>query len=235
LLAVNSLQTILPTKAISALGYKASFGQQQILRHVLDPACRRLVISCMTRYGKTLFVAIGLLLHICRTPIELHPKPKRIVIIAPTRDQTRILRGYINQIITQNNHLSSLLDEPKGASSKRLHSERSKNRLTFKNGWEIITLTAHAGENEQNPAPNLMGHGGDIIILDEACLIHQSVYTSRISRMLGDDAANSKLVIVMNPWNKNNFAHTAWNDPSFTKIHVDWRQALFEGRTTQAY
>ena len=188
----------------------------------------------MTRYGKTLFVAIGLLLHICYTPIEPHPKVKRIIIIAPTREQTRILRGYINQIITHNNHLNNLLDETKN-SSKRLCSERSKSRLTFKNGWEIITLTAYAGDNEKDPAPSLMGHGGDIIVIDEACLIHQSVYTSRISRMLGDNAANSKLVIVINPWDKNNFAYTAWNDPTFTKIHINWHQALLEGRTTQAF
>jgi hypothetical protein len=189
----------------------------------------------MTRYGKTLFVAIGLLLLICCSPIELHPKVKRIVIIAPTIEQTRILRGYINELITRNTPLNSLLDKSNSGSPKRLRAEQSKQRITFKNGWEIVTLTAHAGDNEENPAPNLMGWGGDIIVIDEACLIRQEVYTSRISRMLGDNPTDSKLIIIANPWHKHSFVYQAWNNPAFTKIKVDWHQALVEGRTFQAY
>ncbi|MCL1977610.1 MAG: terminase family protein [Candidatus Bathyarchaeota archaeon] len=217
------------------LGYTATCGQQEIIGLVLKPECKRLIISCMTRYGKTRFVAIGLLTLIYNTMVEFQSKPKRILIIAPTREQTSILRGYISELIANNSKLAKLLDEPNRSSPQRLRTEMSKQRLTFKNGWELITLTAFAGENEADPAPNLMGHGGDIIVIDEACLIRQTVYTSRISRMLGDDAANSKLIIIMNPWNKLNFAYTAWQDPAFTKIKIDWRQALSEGRTTQAY
>ena len=203
---------------MTVLGYNATYGQQQIIGLVLDPLCKRLILSCMTRYGKTRFVAIGLLTLIYSTKVEFRPKPKRILIIAPTREQTRILRGYISELIANNPRLAELLDEPDRSSPERLRTEMSKQRLTFKNGWELITLTAFAGENEDDPAPNLMGHGGDIIVIDEACLIRQTVYTSRISRMLGDDAANSKLIIIMNPWNKQNFAYTAWNDQAFTPM-----------------
>jgi hypothetical protein len=110
----------------------------------------------------------------------------------------------------------------------------SKKRLTFKNGWEIITLTAYAGENEDDPAPNLMGFGGDIIVLDEADLIRRKVYTSRISRMLGD-TPDAKLITIVNPWDITNFAHEQWINPSFKTINIDWQQALTEGRTTQTY
>jgi len=190
----------------------------------------------MTRYGKTFCVALGLLLEILKTPIETPIKVKRIAIIAPSNDQTKILRGYINEIISNNVYLSNMLDKSKGASpSNRLRSEQSKQCLTFKNGWEIRTLTAHSGVNEENSAPSLMGWGADIVVLDEACLIQQSVYTSRISRMLGDNPANSKLIIIMNPWYKDNFAYNAWNSSDFKKVHVNWQQALEEGRTTQAY
>lgn len=189
----------------------------------------------MTRYGKTLFVAIGLLLLIANTPVTFNPKNKRILIIAPSTDQTKILRGYISACIAKDKILYSLVDKPDRSTPQRLKAEMSKQRLTFKNGWELITLTAHAGENEDDPAPNLMGWGGDIIVVDEACLIRQTVYTSRISRMLGDDAENSKLIIIVNPWNMLNFAYEGWQNPLFTKIHVDWKQALAEGRTTETY
>jgi hypothetical protein len=222
-------------KTITLLGYPAAFGQQQIVGAVMNPNCRRLVISAMTRYGKTRFAAIGLLLLIANTPVELHPKPKRIIIIAPRVEQTKILRSYISQHIAANQTLSALLDEAGGAASKRIKKETSKRLLTFKNGWEILTLTAHAGKNEADPASNLMGWGGDIIVLDEACLIRQDVYTSRISRMLGDDPQNSKLIILANPWTKNNFVWDAWQNPNYKQIHIGWQQALAEGRTSQTF
>jgi hypothetical protein len=217
------------------LGYEATPGQQEIVGCVLDPQVKRLIISAMTRYGKTRFVAIGLLLLIANTPISYNQKNKRILIIAPSTDQTKILRGYISEHIAANKTLSALVDKPNKASPERLKAEMSKQRITFKNGWELITLTSHAGENEADPAPNLMGWGGDIIVVDEACLIRQEVYTSRISRMLGDDAENSKLIVIVNPWNKLNFAWEAWQNPLFTKIQISWQQALEEKRTTQAY
>jgi hypothetical protein len=80
-----------------------------------------------------------------------------------------------------------------------------------------------------------MGEGGDIIVVDEACLIKQPVYDKRISRMLGDNASESKLVIIVNPWDKNNFAYDAWQNESYVKIHIPWQQALTEGRTTQDF
>jgi len=220
---------------VTLLGYPASCGQQQIVGSILNPNCKRIVISAMTRYGKTRFAAIGLLLLIANTPIELNPVPKRIIIIAPRVEQTKILRNYISQHIAANQTLSALLDEPGGTASNRIKKETSKRFLTFKNGWEILTLTAHAGKNEQDPASNLMGWGGDIIVLDEACLIRQDVYTSRISRMLGDNPEHSKLIILANPWSKSNFVWEAWQNPAYKQIQIGWQQALAEGRTAQTY
>jgi hypothetical protein len=189
----------------------------------------------MTRYGKTRFAAIGLLLLIANTPLALKAKPKRIIIIAPRVEQTKILRSYISEHIAANPTLSALIDDNTQTTTERLKKETSKRLLTFKNGWSILTLTAHAGKNEADPAANLMGWGGDIIVLDEACLIRQEVYTSRISRMLGDDAANSKLIIIANPWSKDNFVWDAYQNPAYKKIQIGYQQALAESRITQGY
>ncbi|MCL2359836.1 terminase family protein, partial [Candidatus Bathycorpusculum sp.] len=224
-----------PLRTITLLGYPATLGQQQITGAVLNPECRRLVICAMTRYGKTRFAAIGLLLLIANTPIALKAKPKRIIIIAPRVEQTKILRSYISEHIAANPILSALLDDNTRTTTERLKKETSKRLLTFKNGWSILTLTAHAGKNEDDPASNLMGWGGDIIVLDEACLIRQDVYTSRISRMLGDDPQNSKLIILANPWSKNNFVWDAYQNPTYKKIQIGYQQALAEGRITSGY
>jgi len=219
----------------NALGYNLTRGQQHIVGAVLDPNVKRLIISAMTRYGKTRNVAIGLLLIIASTPIEFRNKSQRILIIAPTTEQTSIIRNYIAEMIAKSSILCQLVNKPSRSSPEQLKNEMSKKRLTFKNGWEIITLTAHGEENEDDPAPNLMGWGGDIVVLDEACLILNKVYTQRISRMLGDNAADCKLITLINPWNMQNFAYQQWINPQFKKIHIGWQQALQEGRTTEFF
>jgi hypothetical protein len=210
------------------LDYPLTAGQLRIVGCVLDEQVQRLIISCMTRYGKTRVVAIALLLYI------LEHQNKKILIIAPTIDQTNIIRNYISEMIANNTTLCNLVDQPTHSGPEHLKSEMSKKRLTFKNGCELITLTAHGEENSKDPGKQLMGFGGDIVVLDEACLIMDEVYTSRISRMLGD-SPDSKLITIVNPWKITNFAFKQWQNPLFKKVHVDWKQALDEGRITETY
>lgn len=211
----------------TVLGYELTEGQIEIVGAVLDPQVKRLSVCAMTRYGKTRSVAIGLLLVIMRSN-ELYGKPVKIILASPTKKQTNIIRNYISEHISGTPALIALVDNPGRGDPEHLKKEMSKERITFKNGCQLLTLTAH-GKGEQ-----LMGFGGDIIVLDEAGLIHDEVYTSRISRMLGD-APDSKLIELVNPWNKHNFAWRHWQNPEFRTIHIDWRKALREGRTTQTY
>jgi len=203
-------------------GWQLTSGQTRIVSAILNPKHQRLTVCATTRYGKTRAVAIAILLYILA-----HPKTK-IALIAPTRDQTAILRNYIAEHIATTPILSALVDSPSRGDPEQLRKEMSKKRVTFKNGSEIITLTAH-GTGEQ-----LMGFGANIVVLDEACLIDDEVYRSRISRMLGD-SPDSKLVEMVNPWHRHNFAFRHWQSPRFKKIHIDWRQALREGRVTETY
>jgi hypothetical protein len=213
---------------VTALGYELSPGQVRIVGSVLDPTVKRLIISCMTRYGKTRVVAIALLLYV------LNSTNKKILIIAPTLDQTNIIRNYIAEMIADNTTLCNLVDHQTHTGPEHLKSEMSKKRITFKNGCEIITLTAHGEEGGKDPGKQLMGFGGDIIVLDEACLILDEVYTSRISRMLGD-SPDSKLITIVNPWNMLNFAYKQWQNPLFKRIHIGHNQALEEGRVTESF
>jgi hypothetical protein len=137
-------------------------------------------------------------------------------------------------MIADNQTLCNLVDHQFHTGPEHLKSEMSKKRITFKNGCELITLTAHGEEGGKDPGKQLMGFGGDIIVLDEACLILDEVYTSRISRMLGD-SPDSKLITIVNPWNQLNFAYKQWQNPTFKKIHVDYQQAIQEGRATQPF
>jgi hypothetical protein len=208
------------------LGYTLKDGQLKIVGSVLDPQVKRLIVSAVTQYGKTRAVAIGVLLYI------LVNENKRILFIAPTIDQTNIIRNYVSEHIAASHQLASLVNKPRRSSPEDLKNEMSKKRLTLKNGCEIITLTAHGAGEE--PGKQLMGFGGDVIVVDEACLILDEVYRKRIKRMLGSNP-NSKLIILVNPWHRRNFAFRAWRNPKFKKIHIDWRQAVSEGRVTEEF
>lgn len=209
------------------LGYVLQDGQLKIVGSVLDPKCKRLIVSAYTQYGKTRAVSIGVLL---RTLEQV--KKKKIIFIGPTIDQTNIIRNYVSELISADPRLAALVDSPRHRSAADLKKEMSKKRLTLKTGWEILTLTAHGAGEE--PGKQLMGHGGDIIVIDESCLISDEVYRKRISRMWGSNP-DAEVIILVNPWHRRNFAFRAWRNPKYKKIHIDWRQGVREGRITEEY
>lgn len=209
-------------------GYHLKTGQLNIVGSVLDPQVKRLIISAYTQYGKTRAVSIAVLLYL------LTNKHKRIRFIAPTIKQTNIIRNYVAEIIADTPELQNLVDQPKGRTPESLKSEMSKERLTFKNGCDIVTLTAHGSEGEADPGAQLMGWGGELILLDEACLILDKIYRQRINRMLTADT-DAKLVILVNPWKTDHFAYRAWKSKRFRKIHIPWQQGVREGRVTREF
>lgn len=206
--------------------YQLTPGQLKIVGSILDPQVKRLSVCAMTRYGKTRAAALAVLLYV------LNNENKRIKFIAPQIEQTNIIRNYCAEVIAETPALRAIVDEPGCEAPDRLRREVSKRRVTFTTKCELQTLTAYSQGEE--PGKQLMGFGGDLIILEEACLISDEVYRSRISRMLGD-SPDSKLVELINPWHKMNFAWRHWNNPSFKKIHIDYKQALAEGRISEVF
>ncbi len=210
-----------PKKLVKLLfGVELTEGQLEIVRKICYDDDKRVVISCFTRYGKTFAVSIGIMLYLILN------ENKRVIIIAPSFDQASIIRNYIGNLM-----IGTILEQIIEIDSKRtisnLKKEVSKSRITFNNGCELKILTAGSGGG-------LMGFGGDLIILDESCLVPYEVFRTKISRMYGD-SPNSKLIEIGNPWHRNNHMWEHWNSPEFTKIHVDYKQGLKEGRITREF
>jgi hypothetical protein len=196
-------------------------GQEAIVRQIAFSEHRRICISAMTRYGKTLCVSLGIALYI------LLNKDKRICIIGPQKEQAEVVKDYLSVLITTCPMLLAVA-EITASGPLRLDKEASKKRLTFKNGCEYEVFSAEGDANR------LMGHGGDVVIVDEACLIDFEVY-GKIMRMLGDDASGSILIELFNPWDRSTKAFEHWNDPIYFKLKIPWQQAVREGRTTAEF
>jgi len=200
------------TEIVRAIGYGVYKNKTNI---------KRLMISCMTRYGKSYCVSLGIIFFILRNP------DKRIILIAPLIDQAKIIRNYIGALIIESPILSALIDI-QVTGLERMKSEVSKQRLTFKNGVSLTILSA------EGSAVRLMGHGGDLVLEDETGLISDEVHRVRVLRMLGD-SPDSIYVGIGNPWSRDNHMYEHWIDPNFTTIHVNAALALKEGRVTQEF
>lgn len=198
-------------------------GQQEIVKSIVYPEHKRVQIQTPTRYGKTFSTAVGIGIY-----IYLHDD-KNILIIAPTIDQSRLIRNEVANLIVRSQEFQSLVDS--NEQDARLKKEVSKKRITFRNGCSLTTLSAEGDANR------LMGSGGDLIIIDESSLVKTEVYKSKIHRMLGD-SPESKLVELGNPWKlkgtgEHFFDH--WKSNDFYKIRIDYKQAIEEGRVTEEF
>ena len=100
--------------------------------------------------------------------------------------------------------------------------------MTFRNGCEYRVITAHG------KGFKAMGHGGDLVIMDEAAMISRESY-AKIVRMLGDDPENAMLVELYNPWDRDTKAFDHSISPRFLRIQISWRIGIEEGRTTKEH
>ena len=176
----------------------------------------------MTRYGKSMCVAIGVCLYIWFN------NDKKIAIIAPQDGQASILRNYIADFIIRSKWMSELVDIDRGGGIERLKKEASRKRWTFKNGCELRTISAHGEANR------LMGFGADLLIVDESALVSTEAW-ARLTRMLGDDPENSILIELSNPWTMACKYYEHYTSGRFHTIHIDYKTAIKEGRTTKKF
>ena len=155
-------------------------GQLQIANAITDPDLLRVWMSTPTQYGKSLTVAASALL------LKMQPiKKQKIILIAPTGEQAKIIMDYIIMFVLQNPIFQLGLINVEAV--QRLKTQFSKDRLSWADGTEIRILTANVGVGAQNierAGRQLMGHGGTTIIIDEASLI-PDIIMAKILRMLG--------------------------------------------------
>jgi hypothetical protein len=196
--------------------------QIQIIDIIAKRRFPRTQLILPTQYGKSLAVALGVLLR-----VTTHKE--RWAIIAGTEEKARIIMDYI---------IDHIFDDPVFAeqleyhgTKEKLKQERSKLRITFRDGGEVRVYSGNANNSNQTKKA-LMGFGSPNIVLDESSLISDDLY-STVKRMLGGSKDNF-LLEIGNPFYRNHFYRT-WFGDRYVKIFVDAGQALAEGRYTQDF
>lgn len=203
-------------------------GQEEIFKSIYEPIIKRATIKTITQYGKSEVASIALIM----AAIE---RMEKIIIVSPSIKQSTIIMNKLIEHLFDHKSILQMIEYE--YTLEQLKRERSKDRITFRNGSEIRILTAEA-KSVAREAKSLMGFGATIVLVDESALIPDQMF-SKILRMVGG-VRNGKLIKLGNPFldpvtgEKNHFAKS-FNDPNYYKVHVDWRQALAEGRISQEF
>lgn len=181
-----------------------------------------MILILPTQYGKSLAVAIGVLL---RAAIF----NEKWAIIAPSEEKARIIMDYIIEHVFDHSWLVKKLDYT--GTKQQLMQHRAKDRLTFRGAGEIRVYSADA-TNTQKTTKALMGFGSPNIVLDESPQTSDDLYAT-IKRMLGGTKDNF-LLEIGNPFNRRHF-YRMWISKLYKRIFLDAEQALLEGRYTRDY
>ena len=187
---------------------------------------KRVQLILPTQYGKSFSVADGVLLR-----VSTHAE--KWAIIAPSEDKARIIMDYIIDRVFDDYLFASQLETI--TSKEKLKQERSKTRITFRDGGEVRIYSGNAS-NTRAVKNALMGFGAPNIILDESGQISDELY-STVKRMVGGAEGTpegSFLLEIGNPVYRNHF-HRTWFGDRYMKIYVNDEVALREGRYTPEF
>lgn len=206
------------------LPFRLTDGQADIFGCIVFKQYRRVQVETTTQYGKSETISMATLLR-------SQSKREKWTIIAPDQTKADIIMGkaiqhifdheiFVDQIILE--------DIPK---AEKLKHKRNQERITWKNGGEIKTLTADA-RNRKRVKESLTGQGGRNIIEDESALMPDDLQ-AMVMRMLGGHK-DSFLMKIGNPFYNNHFERTS-KSKRYHRIHIDWRQAVAEGRYTMDF
>ena len=186
----------------------------------------RVQLILPTQYGKSFAVADGVLLR-----VSTHAE--KWAIVAPTEDKAKIIMDYIIDRIFDDYLFSSQLETV--TSKEKLKQERSKSRITFRDGGEVRVYSGNASNTKQVKNA-LMGFGAPNIILDESGQISDELYAT-VKRMVGGAEGTEQgsfLLEIGNPVYRNHF-HRTWFGDRYMKIYVNDEVALREGRYTEDF
>jgi hypothetical protein len=196
-------------------------GQASIFELIYNPSFRRVGIKTVTQYGKSDVTSLAII-H------SLIDRKEKILVVSPSIKQSEIIMGYVIDHLFDHSKIQAMLEV--NTSLERLKQERSKSRITLKNGSEFAILTADARTVSQE-AKGLMGFGADTVVVDESALIPDEMF-GKIFRMVG--GTGGKIVQLGNPFPSKHFSNI-FEDSHYKTITINWQYAVDEGRFTKEY
>lgn len=204
----------------------ASPGQLELFGRIVFKVAKRQHVQTLTQYGKSLFTALALIIL---TGLDEHGES--VIVGAPTEEKAKIIMHYYTAHIGDSPLFAPLL----AADTKieKLRQETTKDSLVLKNGGKMQVFTLKAG-NSTKGFEAAMGFGAKNVIMDEACLIPDTIEATVI-RMLAGQGPDAMYIKIGNPWYTRTHFQKSYRDPLYVKLIIEYEQALKEGRISQSF
>ena len=198
--------------------------QTEFIKAVMKRNKTRFIYKAATQTGKSLSISVLLALMAIFYPNE------RIVNISCTESQARIIFDQTKKFLVEDHpQIRAMVDLNRSIGSRK---EFSKTKMFMKNGTEIKVLSTGMGATE-SVGNSLLGMSATILVIDEAASIPNTVFTTKILRMLGASRTVKgldKILILSSTPQTSNFFEDAWYDSEYEKFTVDWKMAVDAGR-----
>lgn len=204
--------------------FQLTDGQADIFNTIWLKRHTRNQIITATQYGKSETLAMALILR------SVTFKENWLVLAGDSK-KTEIIMGKVITHIFDNPALEAQIDLEGIPSIERLKHQRSHERITWRKGGEVRTLTADA-RNRKRVKETLTGQGARNIVQDESALIMDDLQAMTM-RMLGG-FQDAFLLKIGNPFYRNHFLRT-WQGDRYHKVFIDYQQGLEEGRFTEEF
>ena len=204
--------------------FELTEGQVSIFDAIYYKKFNRFQVIAPTQYGKSNTIAMALILRSQRFHEDW-------AIVSGDEKKTAIIMGKLIDHLFDNPMLLSNMEIDAKEPLDRIRRERSKKKITWKDGGSITAITADA-RNRKRVKEGLSGLGSPNIVEDEASLIPDDLQ-AMILRMLGGYGGGT-LIKIGNPYNRNHFFKT-WHSDKYNKVFIDYHQGLKEGRYTEEF
>lgn len=204
--------------------FELSDGQADIWNCIMLKRQPRNQIITSTQYGKSEVISMA-------TDLRSIAFREDYTILAGDQNKTDIIMGKAIDHLFDHPALEAQIDPLGVPKLERLKHEKSRERITWRDGGQIRTLTADA-RNRKRVKEVLTGQGARNIIEDEASLIPDDLQAMAM-RMLGG-FKDGWLLKIGNPFYRNHF-HRTWQSPRYYKLFIDYEQAVAEGRYSRDF
>ena len=181
------------------LGIDLYDNQIEIVDAVVNSSVKNLAVLQARGAGKTFSVGVGLSKLCCSH------RGMKIGVFAPKADQaSRIIEEITRHIVKPGTVMNSRID----------WRNTTKSRLRFKNGSEIVAMSAAITTQQE-------GWHFHVVVLDECHRIEDAVVNQRISPMLGSYAL-AKTIKIGIPAAKNNFWKSCVASRDYLVLKKNW-------------
>lgn len=207
---VENIDKVVASLFVDAIGnpIKLAVYQRNFILSMLSRKYKRAIWVASTRIGKSYATAMLAILFAMLYDGE------EIVVVAPDKAKSEIIFGNIREFVIRNHKLEAYV-EP------RLPFRRDQ--MHFVNGSVLRCISTGSEDSA-------LGLGATILIIDEASLIKDRIWRTRLLRMMAGRAGRAKpIMILLGTPHEINFFYRASIDKEYWKQVTTYKEGIEAG------